>query len=305
MTRRAEDAGRRRVRIAAILVVLLLGAAAADGDATGPTRLLDCLIEGHVPERPGFAEQGGYRFEYQSLRGVTGDDRACTVHRLRNAAGAAPTPVRWTLGALVVVDKTRLPRCGGDDCAWTTFVRYFPGTVDTNLSLLSYGLNADAYRETAETFMTTVGLRDDEAARVAAAVASSVGTEIAGRFATADGTTVALHLIAKSRFAPGPAGEALLVYEVVDLSGGGAWASGDVRVEWDALDALGVASAPAPGGSPPGTAVTRAADALEVVVPARAFVLDERFSLRVFARGDDEPLVVVSMPAYVAVEARP
>jgi hypothetical protein len=125
-----------------ILLVLLLGAAAADGDAAGPTRLLNCLIDGHVPERPGIADQGGYRFEYQSLRGVTDDDRAC---------------------------------------AWATFVRYFPGTVDTNLSLLSYGLNADAYHQTAETFMTTVGLRDEAAA---GAVASSVGTEIAGSFAT-------------------------------------------------------------------------------------------------------------------------
>jgi hypothetical protein len=114
-------------RIVTILLVLLLGVAAADGDAAGPTRLLNCLIDGHVRERPGIADQGGYRFEYQSLRGVTDDDRAC---------------------------------------ASATFVRYFPGTVDTNLSLLSYGLIADAYHQTAETFMTTVGLRDEAPAAV-------------------------------------------------------------------------------------------------------------------------------------------
>ena len=46
----------------------------------------------------------------------------------------APTPVRWTLGDVVVVDKARLPRCGDADCAWLDFVRYFPGAVDLNLS---------------------------------------------------------------------------------------------------------------------------------------------------------------------------
>jgi hypothetical protein len=292
MTRWTESSRRR---IAAILLTLLLGAAAADGDAAAPTRLLNCHIHGHVPERPGIAEGGGYRFEYQSLSGVTDDARTCTVHRLRNAADAAPTPVRWTLGEMVVVDKTRLPRCGGDDCTWTTFVRYFPGTVDRNLSLLSYGLNADAYRETTETYMTTVGLRDDGEAEAAGAVASSVGTEIVGDFTTADGTVVALHLLVKSRFAPGPGAETRLIYEIADASGGGAWGSGDLRVEWDAIDALAVASRP-------GATVNRTADALEVVVPARAFALDERFLLRVFVRGDDEPLVVVSMPAYLPVE---
>jgi hypothetical protein len=288
-------------RIAAILLALLMGVAAADGDAAGPTRLLNCLIDGHVPERPAIAEQGGYRFEYQSLRGVTEDDRACTVHRLRNAADAAPTPVRWTLGELTVVEKTRLARCTGD-CDWATFVRYFPGTVDTNLSLLSYGLNADAYHETAETFMTTVGLRDEATAEAVGAAASSVGTEIAGSFATTDGTPVALHLIAKSRFAPGAEGEVRLIYEIFDLSGDGAWGRGDLRIEWDALDAIGVTTAMAPAGPRPGASVTRGLDALEVVVAARGFALDERFLLRVFARGDDEPIAVVSMPAYLPVD---
>jgi hypothetical protein len=299
MRRWTEGTAWHRGRIVAILLALLLGAAAADGDAAGPTRLLNCTIDGHVPERPGMADQGGYRFEYQSLRGVTDDDRSCTVHRLRNAADAAPTPVRWTLGTLTVVDKTRLPRCGEDDCAWATFVRYFPGSVDTNLSLLSYGLNADAYHQTAETFMTTVALRDEATAAAVGAVASSVGTEIAGSFATTDGTPVALHLIAKSRFAPGDEGEVRLIYEIFDLSGDGAWGRGDVRIEWDALGAIGVE---APAGPRPGTSVSRTLDALEVVVPARGFVLDDRFALRVFARDDVEPLTVVAMPAYVPIE---
>jgi hypothetical protein len=288
-----------RARVAVAFLAVLLGVVAADVGAAGPERLLNCAIDAHVPERPGVAEQGGYRFEYQSLRGATDDDRACTVHRLRNTAAAAPTPVRWTLGEQVLVDKTRLPRCGGDDCLWTTFVRYFPGTADTNLSQLSYGLNADAYRETAETFMTTVGLRDDRAAE--GTVASSVGTEIQGNFGTAGGATVALHLIVKSRFVAGATGGAHLIYEIIDLSDDGAWRSGDVRVEWDALDALGVAPTPAAARSPT-VAVARSADALEVVVAARGFMLDERFSLRVFARGDVEPLTVVTMPAYVAIE---
>jgi hypothetical protein len=294
-----------------MLCLLLLPAAstpnvtAQGAPGADPDRLLNCLIDGHVPEQPGIAQQGGYHVEFQSLRGVTADDRACTVYRLRNAPDKPPTPLRWTLGDETVVDKLRLPRCGGpEDCGWLSFAKYFPGGIDTNLSLLSYGLNADAYQETAETFMHTVGLPDSDVAEAEGVLASSVGTEIQGTFVGGDDAPRPLHLIVKSRFQEAPAGGSLLVYEIDDLAGSGALTSGALRIEWGALEALSVAivveDGEATDGDPvAGAEVARSADRLEVVVPADAFVLDETFVLRVFAAGDAEPLLVVDMPAYV------
>jgi hypothetical protein len=274
-----------------------------DGD-----RLLNCHIRGHVPEEPGLAEQGGYGFAFQSLRGATEDDRSCTVYRLRNTPGRPPTPFRWTHGDAVVVDKARLPRCDGGTCGWLTFVRYFPGEIDTGLSVLSYGLNADAYRDTAETFVGAPGLRDDEAAEAAGVRASSVGTELIGTFATSAGDAASAHLIVKSRFEPAPAGGTRLVYEIEDLARTGALGAGAVRVAWGALDAVGVEAAwpatasavPAPS---PGVTVERTANALSVAVAATSFALDESFVVRVFVRGDQEPVLAVPMPAFVATDA--
>lgn len=288
------------MRLVASIVALLafgLGSAwAQQGSSTDPTgsdgaRLLNCRIHGHTPEEPGFGDQGGYAFEYQSLYGATEDERSCTVYRLRNTPDMPPTPFRWTQGDAVVVDKGRLPRCASGACDWLTFVKYFPGTVDASASVLSYGLNADAYQDSTETFVGTVGLRDDAAAAAAGATASSVGTEVFGAYATADGTPVALHLIVKSRFEPAPGGSTRLVYEVEDLARTGALGSGAVRIEWGALEALGVPAA-WPG---------RTADALELAVEATAFVLDESFALQVFVAGEEDPIVVVPMPAYVAI----
>jgi hypothetical protein len=279
------------------------GSSAASTGSDGD-RLLHCGIRGHVPEEPGRSDQGGYGFEYQSLYGVTTDERSCTVYRLRNTPGKPPTPFRWTQGDAVVVDKGRLPRCDAETCDWLTFVKYFPGEVDAGRSELSYGLNADAYHDTAQTFVGTQGVRDDEAARAAGVRASSVGTELAGAFATADGATVALHLIVKSRFEPARDGGARLWYEIEDLAGSGALGAGAVRVEWDALDVLGVAAAwpgrpGAPPASAPGSSVDRTENGVAWAVEASAFALDESFVLRIFVRGDDEPVLVVPMPAYV------
>lgn len=292
-----------------MLLLLLTGVARAQSEGTGePVRLLNCRIEGHVPESPGVAQQGGYGFEYQSLRGVTEDDRACTVYRLKNTPDKPPTPFRWTLGDEVVVDKVRLPRCGGgaDECPWLSFAKYFPGAIDTNLSVLSYGLNADAYHEQTDTYMNTVGLTDSEVAEARDIGASSVGTEIEGKFLNADDEPLPLHLIVKSRFEPDPAGATMLVYEIEDLAGGGALLSDDVRIEWDALSvvpevvALLVEGAQEADATADATAST-GPNRLEVRVPARAFVLDDSFEFRIFAAGEPEPLVVVDMPAYVPV----
>ncbi len=304
----------RKIGWNATIVLMLLGAvvfapraalAQVGGDDPG-TRLLNCVIDGHVPDEPARAQQGGYDFAYQSLRGVTDDDRACTVYRLLNAPDQPPTPFRWTLGDVTVVDKVRLPRCGGDTpCDWFAFAKYFPGAIDTNLSVLSYGLNADAFEETVETYMNRVGVTDAEVAEASGLVASSVGTEIQGRFETEGGEPVPLHLIVKSRFEPDPSGATRLVYEIEDLAATGALGTGDVRVAWDALGA-----APSGEGELDATAVLganatveRSANAVTVAVTAEDFVLDETFTLAVFAGGDEEPLVHVEMPAYVPVGA--
>ena len=297
--------------IVALLAFGLGGALAQQSSSTDPNgsdgdRLLDCRIHGHTPAEPGVGDQGGYAFEYQSLYGATEDARSCTVYRLRNTPDMPPTPFRWTQGDAVVVDKGRLPRCERGACDWLTFVKYFPGEVDASASLLSYGLNADAYQDSTETFVGSADLRDAAEAAAAGATASSVGTEVFGAFATADGATVALHLIVKSRFEPGSAGATRLVYEVEDLARTGALGSGAVRVEWGALAAVGLDAAwpdrtSAPPASAPHATVDRTTNALEVVVEATGFALDEAFVLRVFASGEEEPIVAVPMPAYVAI----
>jgi hypothetical protein len=278
------------------LLLLLLAAASArdaapDAAPGEAQRILNCLIEGHVPDEPAHAQQGGYSFVYQSLRGVTLDDRACTVYRLRNEPAMPPTPFRWMLGDEIVVDRARLPRCS-DDCDWLAFAKYFPGAIDTNLSVLSYGLNADTYRESPPTYMNSVSVSGSEVAEAEGVLASSVGTEIAGTFETGDGRPITLHLIVKSRFEPSPSAGTLLVYEIEDLHRGGMLGSGRVRIAWDALDAIGAAGA---------MSTTRSADLIEVVTEAERFILDRSFTLTVFAADDDEPIVVVEMPAYVPV----
>ncbi len=288
--------------------VLMPSVATAQVGGDGPgTRLLNCTIDGHVPDEPAQAQQGGYDFAYQSLRGSTDDDRACTVYRLQNAPDQPPTPFRWTLGDTTVVEKVHLPRCGGaTPCDWLAFAKYFPGDIDTNLSVLSYGLNADAYQETAETYMNSVDLTDAQVAEASGVAASSVGTEIRGTFATSEGGPVPLHLLVKSRFEPDPTGGTLLLYEIDDLAASGALGRGDIRVVWDAL---GVAPAPSGDEAPldvvstlgGAATVSRSPDAVRVAVTAHDFVLDETFTLAVFARGDEEPVVVVEMPAYMPV----
>lgn len=293
------------VLLGAVVIAPSTGLAQVGGDDPG-TRLLNCIIDGHVPDEPARAQQGGYDFAYQSLRGVTDDDRACTVYRLLNAPDQPPTPFRWTLGDETVVDKVRLPRCGGDTpCDWLAFAKYFPGEIDTNLSVLSYGLNADAFEETAETYMNRIGVTDAQVAEASGLLASSVGTEIQGLFATSEGVPVPLHLIVKSRFEPAPSGATRLVYEIEDLAASGALGAGDVRVAWNALtsDPSGGAEVDATTVLGTDAAVERSANAVTVTVTAEDFVLDETFTLAVFARGDEEPLVHVEMPAYVPVDA--
>ena len=287
-----------------LVLALAVGSAAAQ-DASGDplARVLRCNVDGHVPDGPARAEEGGYRFEYQSLRGRTDDDRSCTVYRIRNTPGKPPTPFYWRMGDETLVDKARLDRCGdgAQACPWLAFARYFPGPVDANLSTLSYGLNADAYHAQTETFMTTVSLPDRSVAEDAGILASSVGTELAGTFVDEAGTAYELHLLAKSRFEPAERGGYRLIYELDDLGGSGLFATDAVRVQWDALDGIPAVAA-ARAGDAPG-AIDRGPDHLYLTVRADDFALDDRFLLRVVPAAGGPPLATVEMPAYAPVTA--
>lgn len=299
-----------------LLLLLAFAAAAQDAPPADEARLLNCNVDAHVPARPGRAEEGGYAFEFQSLRGGTDDERACTVYRLRNTPGKPPTPLRWTMGDETIVDKVRLARCreGVEGCPWLAFARYFPGAIDANLSTISYGLNADAYDRQADTFMTSVSVRDADVAEADAVLASSVGTELAGTFVDADGDRFELHLLVKSRFETDPTGDRRLIYEIDDLGGSGALGSGAIRVAWGALAGVpelraaldggdGVAAA-TPSDANASVAIDRGPDHLRLAIDAADFVLDEGFVLEVYAVDADEPLASVPMPAYVPRRAR-
>lgn len=281
-----------------ILALFVMSASAQDAPPDASDRVLRCTVDGHVPEAPSPAEQGGYSFEYQSLRGRTDDDRSCTVYRLRNTPGKPPTPFRWLLGSETLVDKARLDRCseGAEACPWLAFARYFPGPVDANLSTLSYGLNADAYHAQAETYMTSVSLPDRAVAEAEGVVASSVGTELAGTFLDENGRAYELHLLVKSRFEPTDGSGYLLVYELDDLASSGLFATQALDVVWDALERIApVASALATGDA---AAVDRGPDHRYVSVPAADFALNETFELRIRATSGGPPLATVEMPAY-------
>lgn len=292
-----------------------------DANDAGGAQILNCLVDEHLPPEPAVTEEGGYRFEYQSIRGVTADARVCTLYRVRNTADHPPTPLRWTQGDELLMDKTRLARCPADAaaCPWVSVAKYFEGHVDTNLSFIAYGLNADAYGAQVETFLGTVALDEARATR-------SVGTEVQGVFASADGEAVALHLIVKSRVEARQADGRTAVLEVTDLGGRGDLASGRLRVAWDALAVSGQAAAAMRAASaweragieagerraedappPPSAAdagrVQREGDTVEVVFPLASYELRRDLLLHVRFGDEPEPLVTVEMPAFLPVAA--
>lgn len=293
----------RVVSVTLVLALAVASAAAQDASGDPQARVLRCNVDGHVPEGPARAEEGGYRFEYQSLRGRTDDDRSCTVYRIRNTPGKPPTPFHWRMGDETLVDKARLDRCGdgAQACPWLAFARYFPGPVDANLSTLSYGLNADAYHAQTETFMTTVSLPDRSVAEEAGILASSVGTELAGTFVDEAGTAYELHLLVKSRFEPAEQGGYRLIYELDDLGRSGLFATDALRVQWDALDGIPAVAAARAGDT--AGAIDRGPDHLYLTTRADDFALDDRFLLRVVPTAGGPPLATVEMPAYAPVTA--
>lgn len=300
--------------------VLAVGPPAASDEA----KVLNCTVDELLPPEPAAADEGGYRFEFQSIRGVTADDRVCTLYRVRNTAGHAPTPLRWMQGEELLMEKTRLARCRADAdvCPWISVAKYFQGHVDTNLSVIRYGLNADAYDRQAETFLGSIVLDDAQANQ-------SVGTEVEGMFATAAGEVVPVHLIVKSRIEPGADGRQTAVLEVTDLGGRGDLANGTLSVTWDALTASGQAAAalrsaaaedlmgialgsrqpdgasPASGPSDPSTTVERSDATLEVAFPVEAYELRREFLLSIRYRDAPEPLITVEMPALLPSPGQP
>lgn len=303
-------------RSLAITIVLSVGlglGTAQDAPGSGGVeRLENCIVDAPLPEEPAAADQGGFEFHYQSFRGITEDDRVCTVYRLRNTPDKPPTPFRWMLADEAVVEKARLGRCDGASgaCPWTTFVKYFAGAIDTNLSTLSYGLNADAFHEQATTYLSHASVDGSATAIETGTTASSVGTEIAGTFDNADGSEVHVHTVVKSRFEPGPEGGFVLVYEIEDLAESGAVGSGALRFTWGAFDAVDPVAkllARAEDTGPedltiPGVGtLVRTANALTISIPATSFALDDSFLFHVSEWSGEEPIVSVSMAAYVPV----
>lgn len=297
----------------ACIIAALLGLAFVWAQNEVPQHeLLGCAVADPLPEPPATAGQGGFGFEYQSFRGATEDGRVCTVYRLRNAPERPPTPFRWMLGDEPVVEKARLGRCTSQsECPWMSFVKYFAGAIDTNLSTLSYGLNADAFHEQATTYLSHASIDGSEAAEASEVAASSVGIEVQGVFTTAADVPVEVHLLVKSRFEPHPEGGSVLVYEVEDLLGSGAvTGAGPVRITWDALEIDPVKRVLSYGPSTSAAAaaaetdsVSISADALSVRVRADRFLRDDSFAFHVYASDDPEPLVTVPMAAYVPVDA--
>lgn len=289
------------------------GAFAQEPPPAEETQLLNCRINEHLPPEPALAAEGGYGFQYQSIEGVTEDARACTLYRLRNTPDKPPTPVRWTLGEEILMDKTRLARCPADvvTCPWVNVAKYFEGSVATNLSQISYGLNADAYAQQVETFMSNPSPGS-------LAEAQSIGTEIQGVFASAAGEPVDVHLIVKSRVELDAGGRQVAVLEITDLGGEDALASGLLRIAWTALEGVAEAAAvlreASPGdlagivfgeeaegqldGAPEGF-ISRRPGTFEVAFPMQAYMLQRNFQLTVFYRDETEPLISVEMPAFI------
>ncbi len=90
----------------------------------------------------GTANQGGYRFNYQSGKG---DE--CRTYRLRNTPGKVQTPALWKDIQEIFLDVD-LPECAaGSNCPWTEAVKVSASPIIKDVTVLSYGVNKDEYRD--------------------------------------------------------------------------------------------------------------------------------------------------------------
>lgn len=229
--------GSRRTRstyLSALCLVVAVSAqhVAAQGDeATGDAtdlQVLDCLVDRALPAQPAVAAEGGFAFEFQALAGTAVDGRSCTVHRLRNSPGGPPTPVRWTAGDDLLVDKARLGRCGDEaDCGWVEVARYFQGGFGLSDSTLGYGLNADQFTSVTDSL---VAVTEPDLG----AITASVGTEVEAEVQLAGGSLVGVAFTVRSRLRREDGGRLTLVYEV-ETTTPALRQGGRLALVWDAI----------------------------------------------------------------------
>lgn len=89
----------------------------------------------------GSVVQGGYAFEYESIRGAD-----CRIYRLRNKPGKPLTPVVWRDGADVLLDVT-LPACRTGSACTPQEVQKDGIAVTTAPTKINFGFNKDEYSE--------------------------------------------------------------------------------------------------------------------------------------------------------------
>ncbi len=93
----------------------------------------------------GTANQGGYRFDYDSGRGDQ-----CRTYHLRNTPGKLLTPAEWKDSAEVFL-SVDLPECtAGSDCPWTDAVKITEAVKGP--TALTYGVNKDEFKESPNAF---------------------------------------------------------------------------------------------------------------------------------------------------------
>jgi len=265
---------------------------------------LNCVVDAALPNPPESAAAGGFSFFYQALAGVATDGRACTVHRVMNAAGSPPTPVRWRAADELLIEMARLGRCGaGDDCEWFAVARYFDGGFDHGPSRLGFGLNADAFQVDTESLLAVTDPN-------VGGVSASVGTEVSGAVVTADGRKLNVAFTVKSRLVREGGGTLSLIYEVVtaapELRSGG-----ELALVWEVFDRVPAAAAAirndddspflvSQAGRVEGGTALSGADSYGVAVAVEELVYAPGLTVSLVERSHpEETLLVVPMPAFL------
>lgn len=273
----------------------------ASGDAID-IQVLNCLVDRALPVQPAVAAEGGFTFEFQALAGTAVDGRSCTVHRLRNSPGGPPTPVRWTAGDDLLVDKARLGRCADEaDCGWVEVARYFQGGFGLSDSTLGYGLNADQFTSVTDSL---VAVTEPDLG----AVTASVGTEVDAEIQLADGSLVDVAFTVRTRLRREDGGRLTLVYEV-ETTTPALQQGGRLALVWDAIAVDGGVAATAADHHAPFLGLAPFArdgrvdigrDTYAIAVPVDALEYDPSSTISVVERErPSEPLLSVPMPAFL------
>lgn len=291
------------VLIASTMQVMAQGDQAT-GDAAAGLQVLDCLVDRALPTEPAVAAEGGFSFEFQALAGTAVDGRSCTVHRLRNSPGGPPTPVRWTAGEDLLVDKARLARCTDEAaCGWVEVARYFDGGFAFSDSTLGYGLNADQFTSVTDSL---VAVTEPDLG----AITASVGTEVEAQVQLADGSLVDVAFTVRSRLRREDGGRLTLVYEV-ETTTAALREGGRLALVWDAIAEGGGVAVPRETGDLAAPflglasfardgSVDHGADTYAIGVRVEALVYDPMSVISVVERDrPDEALLSVPMPAFL------